>query len=404
MLAALDGDGEATRVVGGAVRDALLGRPVLDADLATTAPPETTVARARAAGLKPVPTGIAHGTVTVVCEGEPFEVTTLREDVETDGRHAVVRFGRDFRQDALRRDFTINALSASPDGRLHDPAGGLPDLAAGRVRFIGDADTRIREDYLRILRFFRFHAGYGAGPPDREGLLATIRGRDGLDRLSRERVRVELTKLVVAPGAADALAAMAAAGLLSRLTGAVAEIGRLRRAAAADPTPDAAGRLAALLVLTDADADRLRERLRLSNAEHLRLAAYAAALAALRDPNEPLDAGAVRRVAAEHGAAALADALAALDGESRPRLDAAGVAEAVRYRAGAPAPVMPLRGADLRARGFPRGPALGEALAKARRLWLAEGCPTEEAARDRLIALLDIGAGSPPPGWERGRG
>jgi poly(A) polymerase len=387
-MAALEGDGEAVRIVGGAVRDALIGRPVLDADLATTAIPETTVARARAAGLKPVPTGIAHGTVTVVCEGEPFEVTTLREDVETDGRHAVVRFGRDFDQDALRRDFTINALSLAPDGRLHDPAGGLADLARGRVRFIGEADTRIREDYLRVLRFFRFHAGYGAGEPDREGLLAAIRGREGLDRVSRERVRVELLKLVVQPGAAGALAAMAAAGLLQRLTGGVAEIGRLRRASAAEPPPDAVGRLAAALVLAPPDADRLRERLRLANAEHGRLAAYAVAAAALRDPDGPLDAGAIRRIAVEHGASALADALAALAGEPRPRLDPDAAAAAAGYRGGAPAPVLPLRGADLRERGFPRGPALGEVLAEARRLWLAEGCPTGEDARAALLARL----------------
>ncbi len=201
VLAALDAPGEETRLVGGAVRDALLGRPVADIDLATTLLPEAVVARANAAGLKPVPTGIAHGTVTVVAEGEPFEVTTLREDIETDGRHAVVRFGRDFGHDAARRDFTVNALSVTPDAYVHDTVGGLADLAAARVRFIGEARQRIREDYLRVLRFFRFHARYGAGDPDPEGLAASIEARDGLALLSRERVRGELLKLLVAPGA-----------------------------------------------------------------------------------------------------------------------------------------------------------------------------------------------------------
>ena len=158
LIAALDGDGEETRIVGGAVRNALLGRPVADVDLATTATPDTVAARAKAAGFKPVPTGIAHGTVTVVADGAPYEVTTLREDVETHGRRATVRFGRDFRADAQRRDFTINALSVGADGTVHDHVGGLADLEAHRVVFIGEPAARIREDYLRILRFFRFHA------------------------------------------------------------------------------------------------------------------------------------------------------------------------------------------------------------------------------------------------------
>lgn len=175
VLDVLDGDGEEARLVGGAVRNALMQRPVSDHDIATTAPPEIVMARAQAAGLKVKPTGIAHGTVTVLVGRQPFEVTTLREDIETDGRHAVVCFGRDFAQDALRRDFTINALSLSRDGTIHDYAGGLDDLARRRVRFIGDPATRIREDYLRILRFFRFSAEYGEGPLDADGLAAADR-------------------------------------------------------------------------------------------------------------------------------------------------------------------------------------------------------------------------------------
>ncbi len=183
LFAALAKTGAETRVVGGAVRDALLGLPPHEIDLATSALPEAVLNASRAAGLKGVPTGIEHGTVTIVIAGAPFEVTTLREDVETDGRFAKVRFGGDFEQDAKRRDFTINALSLSPDGEIHDYAGGLADIAARRIRFIGDAATRIREDYLRILRFFRFNASHGEGPFDREGLHESIVARENLSRL-----------------------------------------------------------------------------------------------------------------------------------------------------------------------------------------------------------------------------
>ena len=168
--------------------------------------------RVTAAGFKPVPTGIEHGTITVVIDSHPFEVTTLREDVETFGRHAKVAFGRDWKTDAERRDFTINALSAARDGTVYDYVGGLADLEARRVRFIGDPAKRIAEDYLRILRFFRFHAAYGHGLPDPEGLAACIAGRDGLDQLSRERVRMELMKLLLAPHAVPTLTAMTDSG------------------------------------------------------------------------------------------------------------------------------------------------------------------------------------------------
>jgi len=168
VLAALDGEGRATRIVGGAVRDALIERPVTDADLATIFVPEEVMKRAEAAGLTTAPTGIAHGTVTVIVEGRPFEVTTLRRDIETDGRHAVVRFTKDWARDASRRDFTMNALYCDIAGAVLDPLGGVEDLSAGRVRFIGSAEDRIREDCLRILRFFRFFAWYGSGRPDSE--------------------------------------------------------------------------------------------------------------------------------------------------------------------------------------------------------------------------------------------
>src|SRR4029077_2464537 len=198
LLDVLDAGGEEARVVGGAVRNALLGIPIGEIDIATTAVPDEVVRRAKNAGFKPVPTGIEHGTVTVVIGGRPFEVTTLREDVETFGRHANVRFGRDWKKDAERRDFSMNALSAGADGHVHDYVGGLADLKARRVRFIGEASKRIAEDYLRILRFFRFHAAYGHGLPDAAGLAACIAARAGLGQLSRERVRMELLKLLLA--------------------------------------------------------------------------------------------------------------------------------------------------------------------------------------------------------------
>lgn len=371
LLGVLDRDGEETRIVGGAVRNALIGRAVTEIDLATTALPEVTTERARRAGFKPVPTGIAHGTVTVVVEGTPFEVTTLREDVETDGRHALVRFGRDFDADARRRDFTMNALSMGRDGLIHDATGGLDDLAARRLRFIGEARQRIREDYLRTLRFFRFHAEYAEGSIDPDGFDAAIRERDGLDHLSRERVRAELVKLIVAPRAVETLRLLSESGILARVTGGVVDLGQLARAA----DRDAMGRLAAALVGVREDAERLRERLRLSNGEHDRLDAYAHALARLR--SAPLvHAADLRRVAFAHGLDALLDATAALGREARPVLDPDARDLLARYREGREAaPVFPVSGRDIVAEGVPPGPEIGRRLAEARTAWLAAGCP-----------------------------
>jgi poly(A) polymerase len=271
VLALLNGDGEEARVVGGAVRNALLKIPTGDIDIATTAVPDEVVRRAKAAGIKSVPTGIDHGTVTLVVEAQPFEVTTLREDTETYGRKARVAFGRDWVRDAERRDFTINGLSVDAGGVVHDHVGGLADIAARRVRFIGDAHQRIAEDYLRILRFFRIHAAYGAGEPDRAGYLACIGGRAGLSSLSAERLRMEMLKLLVADGAADALGAMAEAGLLLAITGGVTYTGPFAAMISAERTlglaPHAVRRLAALTVAVTEDAKRVAARLRLSNAE-----------------------------------------------------------------------------------------------------------------------------------------
>ncbi len=219
VCGALTGAGHQALPVGGCVRNALLGRPVSDIDIATDARPEAVMALVQAAGLHAVPTGIEHGTVTVVAEGRPFEVTTFRRDVATDGRHATVAFSTDLAEDAARRDFTMNALYCRPDGEVVDPLGGLADLRAGRVRFVGDPAARIAEDFLRILRFFRIHAWYGdpAGGLDAEGLAACAAQQEGLAQLSRERVGAEMSKLLAAPDPAPAAAAMAAAGILGRV-------------------------------------------------------------------------------------------------------------------------------------------------------------------------------------------
>nr|WP_244961208.1 CCA tRNA nucleotidyltransferase [Paracoccus sanguinis] len=253
-------------VVGGAVRNALLGEPVEDIDLATDARPERVIALAEAAGLKAVPTGIAHGTVTLVAGGRGFEVTTFRRDVETDGRRAVVAFSDRLEEDAARRDFTINALYAGADGAVIDPVGGLPDLAARRLRFVGDADRRIAEDYLRILRFFRFHARYGrAGGADPAALAACARGAAGLARISRERIGAELRKLLDAPDPREAVRLMDETGVLAVILPG-ADPARLTRLVAAEPdfpppSPRWPVRLAAL------GGAEAAERLRLSRLE-----------------------------------------------------------------------------------------------------------------------------------------
>ena len=394
LLEVYNGRGEETRIVGGAVRNALLRRPVTEVDCTTTMLPDAIAERAKKAGFKAVPTGIDHGTITVIVDGEPFEVTTLREDVETDGRHAVVHFGRDFGLDARRRDFTINALSLGFDGQLYDYTDGVSDLASRRVRFIGDAHTRIREDYLRIMRFFRFHAEYAEGDPDPEGLAASGAERDGLAILSKERIRHELLRLVVARRAEDTIRILADHGFLTGLLGGAAEFGRFNRLASVDregPVP--VWRLAALAVMVEEDAERLRERLRLSNDEDKKLSAYARLLTLLKTWALPLDAAAMRRLAADHDIEMLDVVLAAIAGEPFPIVHVDALEALARFRSGAePVPVFPLRGADLVEGGVPKGPKIGEMLAQARQAWLAEGCRTDEDyAKDLLRRVLEQG-------------
>jgi len=394
LLEVLDRDGEEARVVGGAVRNSLLGLPTAEIDVATTAVPEEVVRRIEAAGFKPVPTGIDHGTVTVVIDKHPFEVTTLRRDLETYGRHAKVAFGRDWRVDAERRDFTINALSAARDGTVYDYVGGLDDLAARRVRFIGDPKKRIEEDYLRVLRFFRFDAAYGTSEhPYAEGITACIAGREGLDQLSRERVRMEMMKLVVAPHAMPSLISMADAGLLLRVLGGVSYFGAYENMAKVEAAmgllADPVRRLGALAVAVPEDAERLWERLRLSNSEHERLASIGDGW---------------RRISpamGEQGARALLYRIGPERFTDRvlltwSRSDAVAHDRDWQALAGLPqrwtAPAFPIRAADLMARGLEKGPALGAAMRAAEQAWIAADFPQDAGALERIAAAVVQGA------------
>jgi poly(A) polymerase len=359
--------------VGGCVRNALIGREVSDIDVATPLIPDEVVRLLEAAGLRAVPTGIAHGTVTAVADGRPVEVTTFRADVRTDGRRAEVAFTTDMAVDASRRDFTMNALYADSHGEVVDPLGGLSDLLARRVRFIGLAQDRIREDYLRILRFFRFHAWYGDDGIDPVGLAACAELAEGAETLARERVGWEFRKLLAAPDPAPATAAMAATGVLERcLPGAeAATLAPLVHAETqAGAVPDWQTRLAAL------GGDEVGARLRLSRAEQAQQARIRAALAEDASP---------AALAFRHGPeAARAAALirAATRGIPPPaRLEA--------ELAGGAAAAFPLAADDLVAAGMAPGPALGAALRRAEAAWLASDFMLDRQAL--LAHILDKG-------------
>ncbi len=387
VLAALAQDGEETRIVGGALRNALLGRPAREIDLATTLLPEAVTARANAVGLRVIPTGVAHGTVTVLAGERTFEVTTLREDIATDGRHAKVRFGRDFETDALRRDFTMNALSTTREGRLFDYTGGLADIAARKVRFIGEPARRIKEDYLRILRFFRFSADFGEGLLDCAGHSAALRQREGLASLSRERIHAELLKLLCARRAADVCAEICADGLLHPLLALAPNPARLRRVVAIGDglRQDPLLRLAALCVKLPEDAARLRERLRLSNAEGERLEGAALALTGLHGLNEPPVPDGLRGLLFRHGRQAAGDAIILAQADARPGHDDEWE-RARQFLRDTEEPRLPFSGADFIARGITEGRAIGEGLKQLQKRWIDAGFPTDPA---RLARLLD---------------
>src|SRR6195256_1567895 len=386
VLQLLDGNGEEARVVGGAVRNALLKIPTGDIDIATTALPAEVIRRAKAAGIKSVPTGIDHGTVTLVVDAQPFEGTPWREDTETFGRKAKVAFGRDWVADAERRDFTINGLSVDAEGVVHDHVGGLEDIAAKRVCFIGDPNQRIAEDYLRILRFFRIHAAYGAGEPDRAGYLACIAARAGLANLSAERVRMEMLKLMVAQGAAGAIAAMVDGGLLLPIFGGVAYIGPFTAMISAECLlglkPDAVRRLGALAVAVTEDARRVAARLRLTNAETKALDSMGHRWWRLAG----MDEATARRRLYRLGAERYRDRLMLAWARAGRDFDAPRWRELASLPERWSAPKFPLKAADFIARGIAEGPVLGRVLAMAEDAWLAADFPLDEPA---LKAIAD---------------
>lgn len=372
VFACLNREGFEARAVGGAVRNTLLNEPVREVDFATTARPKDTLRLAAQAGIKTVPTGISHGTVTLIVHGVPFEVTTLRRDIETHGRHATVAFGEDWVEDARRRDFTMNALYAGSKGDVYDPLEGAADLLARRVRFVGDARTRIQEDYLRILRFFRFSAQYARGAFDREGVAASIRERFGLRRLSRERIRSELLHILVARRAADAIEVMDESGLLILIFGGVMRRERFNRLcqieAALGLWPDPIFRLAALGVFIQEDAARLSAKLRLSSQETNTLLSLASAPSAIQPRTRELKAALYRLGPRIYlGCVLLAWASAGAS------VNDAAWTSAVDLLRSWPRPKFPIGGADLIARGWTSGAALGDRLRRLEEEWIASG-------------------------------
>lgn len=371
------------RFVGGCVRNALLDEPVADIDIATQLTPDRVEQACRAAGLAVHPTGIEHGTLTIVADHKPFEVTTLRRDVETDGRRATVAFTEDWAEDAERRDFRMNALYADRDGVIYDPTGGgLDDITTRRIVFVGDPETRLREDYLRILRFFRFQAWYGRAAPDAAGLAACEKLRAGLAGISAERIWMETKKLLAAPQPMPALRAMESSGVLAQLFPEWKGLGLLDRLVAVESAealvPDAMVRFLALFWQDEPAVNAVSNRLKLSNDERHRL------YVAVRDA-PPLDSEAsdvdVRLAIYRSGAPSVLD---------RARLGLAGGGEAAWRRMidiakTWPAPSLPVSGADLLALGRPPGPAIGEALKKAENLWISSDF---SLTREQLLTLV----------------
>jgi poly(A) polymerase len=376
LLDAMANAGIAARFVGGCVRDALLGRPVAeiaDIDLATPARPEEVIAALAKAGLKAVPTGIAHGTVTAVVPPRHYEITTLRRDVETDGRRARVAFDADWTQDAARRDFTINAIYLDPDGTVHDPVGGLADLRAHRVRFVGEPAQRIAEDLLRVLRYYRFEARFGPdggnGTGDPAARAACRASVTQLPTLSAERVAQELIRLLGALNPVPSLRMMEADGVLAAILPEATRLDRLRKLIAIEPEPDPLRRIAALVAVDASGAAGMAERLRLSNAERDRLIGLAPPWPHEFDPGAAGDARARRRTLYRLGAERTRNLalLIAADGG----IDEARLKELLALAARWTPPVFPLAGHDVMALGIPPGPRVGQLLAELRGWWEA---------------------------------
>ena len=372
VMAALEAGGGASRFVGGCVRNAVRGEPAGDVDIATTLKPDAVTAALTAAGLKAVPTGIEHGTVTAVAGGKPFEITTLRRDVETDGRHAVVAFTDDWGADAARRDFRLNALYADVDGRIFDPTGeGLADAKAGRVVFVGDAETRIREDALRILRFFRFFAWYGRGEADAGGLAACGRLKSLIAALSAERVAQELFKLLAAEDPRPAVRLMAATGVLAEALPEATSIGRFESLVEIETDQlfqcDAELRLAALLPDDPEVGRAAAERLRLSNARRDRLVAALGTEPPIVSWMSPREA---RRSVYRLGVAAFCDRVLLAWARSERHAAANQWRALIPMAQSWPRPTLPLTGAEVMAAGVPEGPLVGEVMREVESWWV----------------------------------
>jgi poly(A) polymerase len=387
LLDALGQAGIAARFVGGCVRDALLARPIADIDLATPSRPEEIVAALAKAGIKVVPTGIEHGTVTAVVRPRHFEITTLRRDVETDGRRARVAFDADWAEDAARRDFTINAIYLDPDGTVHDPVGGLADLAAHRVRFVGEAAQRIAEDVLRVLRYYRFEARFGDGPGndggDQVARAACRASVKLLPKLSAERVAQELIRLLAVANPVPALRMMEGDRVLPVILPEATRLDRLDRLIALEPQPDALRRLAALVAVDAGGAASMAERLRLSNAWRDRLVGLAPPWPAEFDLASADDARAQRHALYRLGAERSRDLALLIAADCG--IDDARLKQLLDLAASWKPPVFPLAGRDLTALGIPPGPRIGQLLAELRGWW-EEG----DFAADRAACLAKL--------------
>jgi tRNA nucleotidyltransferase/poly(A) polymerase len=387
VFTALNAEGNEARVVGGALRNTLMTLPISDIDFAATAEPEEMMRLAEAAGLKTVPTGLSHGTVTIVVDGIPFEATTLRHDVETDGRFAKVAFTRDWAADASRRDFTINALYADAEGRVYDPLGdGVADIEAGRIRFIGRAIDRIREDYLRILRFFRFTAEYSRSHVDPDGLMACVEGRDGLAQLSAERVRAELLRIVAAGNPMLALEAMVQSGILELILRGETHLPVFARLAAIEAHLGLHAypvrRLAALAVAGPEDAKRLAKGLKLSNAEASSLKTMAARASEIRPD---LSLREQREALYRLGHETYSDCVLIAWSRSEAAVDDESWLSMIDLPRRWPAPEFAISGQDLITRGFKPGPELGKTLRELEERWIASDF---KLSRDKLLAAF----------------
>ncbi len=394
VLDALEKSGGAARFVGGVVRNAVLRREIGDVDVATPLVPDEVTRRLDVAGIKAVPTGIDHGTVTAIVDGKSIEVTTLRRDVATDGRHATVAFSTDWKEDAARRDFTMNALYASRDGEVFDYFGGVDDAKAGRVRFVGEATHRIREDYLRILRLFRFHAWYGKGDIDAEALRVAGAEKAGLAKLSGERIQAEMLKLLAAENPAPVLRVMAASGILPEILPGQLMIPRLERLAQIDAeaffVPDPLLRLGALLPPDISRVDAIAERWKLSNAQFERLAAVVGA----KEKIVPyLSVREVHKLLYRQGVERLKD-VAFLRGADDPKMSNAMGWRALLAQADSwPKPKFPVTGRQVMLAGVPEGPKVGEILAELEEWWIdADFIEDEFSLAERLKAIVQATA------------